>query len=169
MTLRTHACSVHTPSERLSCFRARARLLQHDDHHRQNIFTRFRFFLVDSQSGGCFMIVRIRLGTGRPIQRKLGKNRHLALACGALLVPVSLMAYVLGFWRLAADMGFAAEPGITGVFAHWQVWIGTAVFLHVASTMLNRYGRRGLFEIPQVLNPRILPLRATFRRRARSG
>ena len=29
------------------------------------------------------MIVRIRLGTGRPIQRKLGKNRHLALACGA--------------------------------------------------------------------------------------
>jgi hypothetical protein len=115
------------------------------------------------------MIVRIRLGTGRPIQRRLGKNRDLALACGALLVPVALMAYVLGFWRLAADMGFAAEPGITGLFGHWQVGIGTAVFLHASSTTLNRYGRRGHFQIPQVLNPRILPFRATFRRRARSG
>jgi|SRR5579863_664427 hypothetical protein len=116
------------------------------------------------------MIVRIRLGTGRPIQRKLGKNRHLALACAALLIPASLMAYVLGFWRLASDMGFAAEPGITGVFGHWQVWIATAVSLHGASSMLNRYGRRGQFEIPQVLNPGILPLRPFFsRRRARSG
>jgi len=116
------------------------------------------------------MIVRIRLGTGRPIQRKLGKNRHLALAFGALLIPASLMAYVLGFWRLASDMGFAAEPGITGIFGHWQVWIATAVLLHAASSMLNRYARRGQFQMPEVLNPRILPLRPFFsRRRARSG
>ncbi len=116
------------------------------------------------------MIVRIRLGTGRPIQRKLGKNRHLALACGALLVPASLMAYVLGFWRLASDMGFAAEPGITGIFSHWQMWMATAVLVHAASSMLNRYGRRGVFEMPHVLNPRILPLRPlSSRRRARSG
>jgi len=115
------------------------------------------------------MIVRIRLGTGRPIQRKPGKNRHLALACAALLVPVALMAYVLGFWRLAADMGFVAQPGIIGVFAHWQIWIGAAVFLHLVSSMLNRYGRRGQFEVPPVLNPRILPFRASFRRRAGPG
>jgi hypothetical protein len=116
------------------------------------------------------MIVRIRLGTGRPIQRKRGKNRHLALACGALLIPASLMAYVLGFWRLASDMGFAAEPGISGVFSHWQVWIAAAVFLHAAASILNRYGRRGVFQMPEVLNPRMLPLRPfSFRRRARSG
>jgi len=115
------------------------------------------------------MIVRIRPGTGRPIQRKLGKNRHLALACGALLIPASLMAYVLGFWRLASDMGFAAEPGITGLFAHWQVWIATAVFLHGAASILNRYGRRGEFQLPEALNPRLLPFRPfSFRRRARS-
>jgi hypothetical protein len=79
------------------------------------------------------------------------------------------MAYVLGFWRLASDMGFTAEPGITGVFGHWQVWIGAAVLLHAASSSLNHYGRRGQFQMPQVLNPRILPLRTSFRRRARSG
>jgi hypothetical protein len=115
------------------------------------------------------MIVRIKLGTGRPIQRKLGKNRKLALACAALLVPASLMAYVLGFWRLASDMGFVAQPGITGVFAHWQIWIGTGVFLHVVSSMLNRYGRRGQFQVPPALNPRILPFRASFRRRVGPG
>jgi hypothetical protein len=116
------------------------------------------------------MIVRIQLGTGRPIQRKLGKNRHLALAFGALLGPVSLMAYVLGFWRLAADMGIAPEPGTTGLFSHWQVWIVGAVFLHLCSSMLNRYGRRGVFQMPSVLNPRILPPRPLWsRRRARSG
>jgi hypothetical protein len=116
------------------------------------------------------MIVRIRLGTGRPIQRKLGKNRHLALACGALLIPASLMAYALGFWRLASDMGFAAEPGITGFFSHWQVCVAVAAFLHATSSILNRYGRRGQFQIPQVLNPRLLPLRSvSSRRRARSG
>jgi hypothetical protein len=115
------------------------------------------------------MIVRIRPGTGRPIQRKLGKNRHLALACGALLVPASLMAYALGFWRLASDMGLTAEPGLRGVFAHWQLWIATAVFLHAAASILNRYGRRGVFEIPDVLKPGIPPLRPFSSRRARSG
>jgi hypothetical protein len=116
------------------------------------------------------MIVRIQLGTGRPIQRKLGKNRHLALASGALLIPASLMAYALGFWRLASDMGFAAEPGVTGIFAHWQVCIAVGVLLHAAASMLNRYGRRGQFQLPQVLKPRILPLRpSAYRRRAGSG
>ena len=58
------------------------------------------------------MVVRIRLRKGPPVTRKRGKNRHLALACGALLIPASLMAYVLGFWRLASDMGMAREFAI---------------------------------------------------------
>lgn len=116
------------------------------------------------------MIVRIRFGTGRPIQRKLGKNRHIALAFGALLIPASLMAYMLGFWRLASDMGLARDPGITGFFAHWQVCIGLAVFLSGAATILNRYGGRGVFQIPPEINPGILPLRSvTSRRGAKTG
>ena len=59
------------------------------------------------------MIVRIRLKSGRPIQRKRGKNRHVASGLAALLIPLALMAYVLGLWRLASDMGFAGEFGDT--------------------------------------------------------
>jgi hypothetical protein len=118
------------------------------------------------------MILRIQMGTGRRVQRKTGKNRQLALACGALLAPAALMAYVLAFWRLASDMGIVVPSGVTGPFSHWQVSIGTAVLLHAISSVLNRYGRQGEFHMPQALKLRMLPLRASQTepgRRAKSG
>jgi hypothetical protein len=106
------------------------------------------------------MIVRIRLQKGRPVRRKRGKNRHLALAGAALSIPVSLMAYVLGFWGLASEMGMAGGSGLQGIFSHWQVWIAGAVALNILSSILNRYGRSGEMQAPSVLTPRFLPFRA---------
>jgi len=97
------------------------------------------------------MNVRIRLRIGRPVQRKHRKNRHVALAFGALLVPASLMAYVLGFWRLASDMGMTGEFTINGLFSHWQVWIALAALLHLGATVLSRYGRGAEVLLPRVL------------------
>jgi hypothetical protein len=97
------------------------------------------------------MIVRIRLKSGRPIQRKRGKNRHVASGLAALLTPLALMAYVLGLWRLASDMGAAGEFGITGLFSHWQVWIPVAVLLQMTAAALNRYGRGGDLQLPRLL------------------
>ena len=97
------------------------------------------------------MIVRIQLRRGHPLRRTRGKNRRLALACGALLIPASLMAYVLGFWRLASDVGVTNEFAISGLFSHWQLWIVTAVVLHVAAGVLNRYGCGGEFHLPSAL------------------
>ncbi len=100
------------------------------------------------------MMVRIKLQTGRPIQKKDGKNRQVASAIGVLLIPAALMAYVLGVWRLASDLGMAGEFGITGLFSHWQVWIAVAAALHIASASLNRYGNGGSLK-----GPRLLPFR----------
>ena len=97
------------------------------------------------------MIVRIRFPEGRPLQHRRGKNRELSAALGALLVPASLMAYSLGFWRLASDMGLAGQFDITGAFSHWQLWIGLGVGLHAAAITLARYGRGGELELPHVL------------------
>src|ERR1700683_1311146 len=97
------------------------------------------------------MIVRIQLRQGQPLRRARGKNRQLALASGALLIPASLMAYVLGFWRLASDVGVANEFAIRGLFSHWQIWIVTAVVLHVTAGVLTRYGRGGEFHLPSAL------------------
>ena len=104
------------------------------------------------------MVVRIRFQGSRPFQRKSGKNRHVAAAFAALLIPAALMAYVLGFWRLASDMGAAGEFGIRGLFSHWQIWILLAVALQAASRMLNRYGRGGDFPAPRTLMFRLFPV-----------
>ncbi|HLH40332.1 MAG TPA: hypothetical protein VKX39_14375 [Bryobacteraceae bacterium] len=97
------------------------------------------------------MILRIRLPRGRPVERRLGKNRHVALALGAMFTPLALMAYVLGCWRLAADMGFASPFAITGLFSHWQIWMIAGVALQAAGAALNRYGQGSRFQIPRVL------------------
>jgi hypothetical protein len=97
------------------------------------------------------MLVRIRFPEGRPLLRQRGTNRQLSAALGALLVPASLMAYSLGFWRLASDMGLAGQFGINGTFSHWQLWIGLGVILHAAAISLNRHGRGGDLQMPHVL------------------
>jgi|ERR1700685_2877791 hypothetical protein len=105
------------------------------------------------------MLVRLILKRGRPLLRKPGTNRQVALGLGALLTPAALMAYVLGFWRLAADLGVAGEFGITGVFSHWQIWIVIAALLHLSGYVLNRYGRGGELRVPQALMFHLFPAR----------
>ncbi len=97
------------------------------------------------------MILRIRLPRGRPVERRLGKNRHVALALAAMCTPLALMAYVLGCWRLAADMGLASEFALSGLFSHWQVWMIAGVALQSAGAALNRYGLGSRLPIPRVL------------------
>ena len=87
------------------------------------------------------MLVRVKLRKGRAVVRNRRKNTGMALASSALLYPSSLMVYLLGLWRLASDMGFAAEFTAYGIFSHWQVWIGLGAILHGTASILGRYGR----------------------------
>jgi len=88
------------------------------------------------------MVVRIRFRTGPIVSRKRGKNRRLALAVAALLPPAALCAGVLALWRIAADLNWTGSFAIsTGIFSHWQVWLGAAVLLQLCARALNRYGK----------------------------
>src|SRR6266576_2920237 len=98
------------------------------------------------------MKVKIRFPEGRRRVARRSNNRELAAASGALLVPASLMAYSLGFWRLASDIGLAGQFDITGAFSHWQLWIGLGVLLHTGAIILSRYGRGEDLEMPRVLS-----------------
>jgi hypothetical protein len=90
------------------------------------------------------MVVRIRFGKGPKVSRKRGKNQRMALAVAALLTPAALSAGVLGLWRIAADFNWTSGFAIpTGIFSHWQVWLGTAGALQLCSRFLNRYGKGG--------------------------
>ena len=51
---------------------------------------------------------------------------------------------MLALWRIAADLNWTNSFAISsGLFSHWQVWLGAAVALQVCSRALNRYGKSG--------------------------
>jgi hypothetical protein len=88
------------------------------------------------------MVVRIILSSGARVRQKRRKNQHVALALASLLTPAAVMACVLTFWRLAADLSFTGQFPITdGLFSHWQVWLAVAASLQFSAIILNRYGK----------------------------
>jgi hypothetical protein len=90
------------------------------------------------------MVVRIRFAKGPKLGSRRNGNRKLAMAAAALLPPAALVACVLAVWRVAADLNFTNSFAIpSGLFSHWQVWLGAAVALQVCSRVLNRYGKGG--------------------------
>jgi hypothetical protein len=90
------------------------------------------------------MVVRIRFGKSSKLGRKRQKNRRVALLLAALLPPSALAAAVLALWRIAADMNWTNSFAISsGIFSHWQVWLGAAVALQMCARALNRYGKSG--------------------------
>jgi len=90
------------------------------------------------------MVVRIRFGKGLKVGRKRRTNKRLALAVAALLPPGAFLAGVLGAWRIAADLNWTNSFAIpSGIFSHWQVWLGAAIALQFCARLLNRYGKSG--------------------------
>jgi hypothetical protein len=88
------------------------------------------------------MLVRIRFGKRSPVSAKRAKNRRAAQAIAVLLKPAALIACVLGCWRIASDFNWTGGFAIpSGVFSHWQVWLGGAAVLQLCSYALNRYGK----------------------------
>jgi hypothetical protein len=88
------------------------------------------------------MRVRIRFARRSKAAAKRRRNRRIALAVAVLLTPAAAMAAALGFWRIAADLNWANSFAIpSGIFSHWQIWLGAAAALQFCSRILNRYGR----------------------------
>jgi hypothetical protein len=72
------------------------------------------------------------------LQMPREKSRELMAASASLLTPACVMAYVLAFWRLAADLGMARDTAPQGVLAHWQLWIAIAAALQLTARSLAR-------------------------------
>lgn len=90
------------------------------------------------------MLLRIRFGKGPKVALRRGKNRQAAAAVAALLTPAGVVSFFLAIWRMAADLNWANSFAIpSGLFSHWQVWLGGAALLQACAHLLNRYGRGG--------------------------
>jgi len=70
-------------------------------------------------------------------------SRQLANTLVALLTPAAVVAFVMGMWRVCADLGWAGAFLISGgFFSHWQVWIALAIALKTLSSSLIAWGSR---------------------------
>jgi len=88
------------------------------------------------------MVVRIRFQKSSRIGGRRGNNKRGALAIAALLTPVAALAAVVGLWRIAADLNWAGSFAIpSGLFSHWQAWLGAAALLELCSRALVRYAK----------------------------
>ena len=88
------------------------------------------------------MRVRIRFARRSRTATRRRRNQRIALVVAALLTPAAAVAAALGLWRIAADLNWANSFAIpSGVFSHWQVWLGAAAALQLCSHILNRYGK----------------------------
>lgn len=86
------------------------------------------------------MVVRIRFNYHRALQQTDAINRQAAILTSTLLTPVSVMAFVLGFWRLAADLNWAGSFAIpSGIFSHWQVWFAIGIAVQFFAFLLHRF------------------------------
>ena len=90
------------------------------------------------------MVIRIRFGKGPKIGARRRNNRRAALVMAVLLTPAAAMALALGCWRIAADLNWTSSFAISsGLFSHWQAWLGAAALLQVVSRVLSRHARNG--------------------------
>jgi hypothetical protein len=89
------------------------------------------------------MRVRLKIDVGTPRRKAISFNRQVAQGTAALLGPASVMAFVLGGWRLGADLNLTGQFAISrGLFSHWQVWLALGVAMQAASTVLSRFAKR---------------------------
>lgn len=84
------------------------------------------------------MVVRIHWA-----QRSKGGapfSQQLASALAALLTPAALIAFIIFFWSITAELHWKTNFFISsGFFSHWQVWLAASAVLLSLARLLNRY------------------------------
>ncbi|MEO8126884.1 MAG: hypothetical protein ABJF23_14710 [Bryobacteraceae bacterium] len=89
------------------------------------------------------MRVTLKINYASSLRKAHSFNWQLARGTAALLGPASVMAFVLGGWRLGADLNLTGQFAISqGIFSHWQVWFAVGAAMQLVSTALTRYARR---------------------------
>ncbi len=88
------------------------------------------------------MVVRIRWQL--PPLRRSARSGRVALLAASLLTPSALIAFSMSFWIIASDLRWTGDFFMTsGLFSHWQIWLGLAAVLLLLSRLLDHYARQG--------------------------
>jgi hypothetical protein len=83
------------------------------------------------------------------VRRLIVQPRRYAPVVSYLMTPVALVAYVLAFWRLGADLNWLGEFFISqGLLSRWQVWLALAIATQLIAKELNRLAHRNDAVVP---------------------
>ena len=110
------------------------------------------------------MVIRIRMKHGPAIERPAHQYRpagtpgakdsnrisleEMAGGLAELLTPATVIAAVLGVWRLGADMHMAGPFFIEdGIWSHYQTWFAIAGLLQLNVAYLRKKAARA--SVPQ--------------------
>jgi hypothetical protein len=75
------------------------------------------------------------------VRKMIEQPRRYAPVVSYLMNPVVLVAYLLAFWRLGADLNWVGAFFISeGLLSRWQVWLALAIVTQIAAKELNRIG-----------------------------
>ena len=68
--------------------------------------------------------------------------QRFAMGVASLLGPAIFLAYALAAWSLAAGMGWTGSFLYTeGPLSNWLIWLGIAILVHLAASLLRRRTR----------------------------
>jgi hypothetical protein len=72
------------------------------------------------------------------VRRSVASSAQAADVLVALVTPSAVIAFVMGLWRLTADLGWTETFPITaGFFSHWLVWVALAIGLKFGADALG--------------------------------
>jgi hypothetical protein len=82
------------------------------------------------------MVIRIRW---RSVSGSVPTLSYIALATGALLAPLSVLAFTISIWAFTKETQSGnAYPSSRSAFARWQVWLAIAAVLLAFGQILGR-------------------------------
>jgi hypothetical protein len=68
--------------------------------------------------------------------------QQFAAVVSALLGPAVFCAYAVAIWSLAANLGWTDTFVFnSGPLSNWLIWLGCAVLVNVAASVLNKHTR----------------------------
>ena len=87
------------------------------------------------------VVVRIRVGPPRRINRRRPPNRALARAAASVLWPLALICCLTCLWRWSYELEWVRLFLVaSGPLSHWQIWFVAGGLLHLAAVQLAHYG-----------------------------
>lgn len=122
------------------------------------------------------VVVRIRVGPQRRINRSRPPNRALARAAASVLWPLALICCLTCLWRWSYELDWVHRFLVaSGPLSHWQIWFVAGGLLHLAAVQLAHYSAglegtpsRAMLPVPTVavvqsVRPSVLSAMRTIR------